>query len=55
MPELVQFMAEQIDIEDNWMQNKLERMRENTVADLLQSKRKRPYAQFAIFSTENDP
>jgi hypothetical protein len=48
-------MAEQLDIEDDWMQNKLKRMRENTVVDLLQSKSKRSYAQFAIFSTENDP
>ena len=43
---MVQFMTEELEIEDDWMVSKLKRMRENTLA-VLKSKKKRSYAEFS--------
>ena len=51
MPGLVEFMCGELEIEDEWVRGKLERMREERVGE-GERKGKRKHAEFTLFKEE---
>ena len=51
MPALVEFMCGELEIEDEWVRGKMERMREERVGE-GEWKRKRKHAEFTLLEEE---